>query len=115
MTGLGNLPSSLSPPSLLFAPQTVGTTSAPQIITVWNFENSSMTVVGWTASGDYAVSPGGTQPCSVGGLVAAKNHPFCNLQVTFTPSMQTKVPGAITVSTGWSSSPQAVAVTGTGQ
>lgn len=115
LEGLGNLASSFSPTSMTFAPQNVGTTSAGQIVKVWNFENTNMTILGWSASGDYTAVPGGTQPCSVGGQVPPLLLPFCNLVVYFTPSKTGTISGAISVTTSWSTGSESFPVTGTGQ
>ncbi len=115
LEGLGNLASSFSPSSMTFAPQNVGTTSPGQIVKVWNFENTNMTILGWSASGDYTAVPGGTQPCSVGGQVPPLLLPFCNLVVYFTPSKTGAISGAISVTTSWSTGSESFPVTGTGQ
>ena len=115
LEGLGNLASSFSPASMTFAPQNVGTTSPGQIVKVWNFENTNMTILGWSASGDYTAVPGGTQPCAVNGQVPPLLLPFCNLVVYFTPTKTGAIPGAITVTTGWSTGSESLPVTGTGQ
>jgi hypothetical protein len=115
LEGLGNLDSSFSPASMTFAPQNVGTTSPGQIVKVWNFENTNMTVLGWSASGDYTVVPGGTQPCSINGQVPPLLLPFCNLVVYFTPTKTGTIGGAISVTTSWATGSESFAVTGTGQ
>ena len=115
LEGLGNLDSSFSPSSMTFGPQAVGTTSPGQIVKVWNFENSGMQVLGWYASGDFSVVPGGTQPCSTTTLVPPLLKPFCNLVVTFTPTKVGAITGAITVTTGWATGSESFPVTGTGQ
>jgi len=93
----------------------VGSTSAGQVVKVWNFENDPMQVIGWYASGSYNVAPGGTQPCSTSVLVPPLLKPYCNLVVTFTPRKVGAIPGAITVITGWSTGATSFAVTGSGQ
>lgn len=115
LEGLGNLDSSFSPLSLKFAPQTVGTTSPGQIVKVWNFENTNMTVYGWSSSGDFAVEPGGSQPCSVNGQVPPLLLPFCNLVVYFTPTKTGAITGAVSVTTSWATGSESFAVSGTGQ
>ena len=114
LEGLGNLNSSFSPGSMTFAPQIVGTTSPGQIVKVWNFQNTAMTVLGWSASGDYTAVPGGTQPCSVNGQVQPLLLPFCNLVVYFTPTKTGAIGGAISVTTNWATGSESFAVTGTG-
>jgi hypothetical protein len=115
LEGLGNINSSFSPASMSFAPQAVGTTSPGQIVKVWNFQNTAMTIEGWSVSGDFAVVPGGTQPCSVGGQVQPLLLPFCNLVVYFTPTKTGAITGAVTVTTNWATGSESFAVSGTGQ
>ncbi|HTS36328.1 MAG TPA: FG-GAP-like repeat-containing protein [Candidatus Solibacter sp.] len=115
LEGLGNLASSFSPGSMNFGTVPVGTTSAGQIVKVWNFENTNMTVLGWSASGDYSAVPGGTQPCAINGQVPPLLKPFCNLVVYFTPRKTGTISGAITVTTGWSTGSTSFPVTGVGQ
>jgi len=115
LEGLGNLDSSFSPSSMKFAPQAVGTTSPGQIVKVWNFENSNMTILGWSASGDFAAVPGGTQPCAVNGQVPPLLLPFCNLVIYFTPTKVGAITGAISVTTSWATGSESFAVSGTGQ
>jgi len=115
LEGLGNLDSSFSPASMKFAPQTVGTTSPGQVVKVWNFENTNMTILGWSASGDFAAIPGGSQPCAVNGQVPPLLLPFCNLVIYFTPTKTGAINGAISVTTSWATGSESFAVSGTGQ
>ncbi len=117
LEGLGNLDSSFSPGSMTFAPQAVGTTSPGQVVKVWNFENSNMTLVNWSSSGDFQALPGPStmQPCSPGGQVPPLLKPYCTLTVYFTPTKVGPITGAITVTTGWATGSESFAVTGTGQ
>ncbi len=115
LEGLGNLDSSFTPSSIRFNAQNVGTTSPGVVVKVWNFENTSMTVLGWSGSGNFFAVPGGTRPCSVGGLVPPLLLPYCNLVVYFTPTKIGAVNGAITVTTSWATGSTALPVSGTGQ
>jgi len=115
LEGLGNLNSSFSPSSMKFAPQAVGTTSPGQIVKVWNFQNTAMTILGWSASGDFAAVPGGTQPCAINGQVPPLLLPFCNLVVYFTPTKTGAINGSVSVTTNWATGSESFAVSGTGQ
>jgi len=115
LEGLGNLDSSFSPSSMKFGPQTVGTTSPGQVVKVWNFESTNMTVYGWSASGDFVAVPGGSQPCAVNGQVPPLLLPFCNLVVYFTPTKTGTITGAVSVTTSWATASESFAVSGTGQ
>ena len=115
LEGLGNLDSSFSPSSMKFAPQAVGTTSPGQVVKVWNFEDTNMTILGWSASGDFSAIPGGSQPCAVNGQVPPLLLPFCNLVIYFTPTKVGAINGAISVTTGWATGSESFPVSGTGQ
>jgi len=117
LEGLGNLDSSFSPGSLTFNPQNVGTTSPGQVVKVWNFENSNMTLVNWSSSGDFQALPGpsNNQPCVPGGQVPPLLKPYCTLTVYFTPTRVGQITGAVSVTTGWATGSESFAVIGTGQ
>ncbi len=106
-TGVAVGPSaSLSPTSLTFASQTIGTTSAAQNITLSNGGNAALTVSSITASGDYA------QTNNCGASVPAGGS--CTISVTFTPTAAGTRTGTITVTDNATGSPQTASLTGTG-
>jgi hypothetical protein len=111
VSGTAVPPVTFSPASLIFAAQNVGTTSAPQTVTLTNNLNTTLTGIGIVASGDFSATPGGTTPCT--STVVAKGS--CTFNVTFTPSQTGAIKGGITVTDSASSSPQLVNLTGTGQ
>jgi hypothetical protein len=98
---------SVSPASLTFAPQAVGTTSAPQALTVTNISEAALQITGIAASGNF----GQTNNCP--GSLAPGNN--CTIQVTFTPTSAGAKAGAVTVSSHWAGSPQVVELSGAGQ
>lgn len=110
LAGTGILPITLSPSSLAFSPQSVGTTSPAQIVTVTNNENSSLSL-SFTASGDYAVQAGGSNPC--GANLPALGQ--CTVGVTFSPSQTGTIPGVVSFTYSGAWSPQELPLTGTGQ
>ena len=69
---------SLSPTSLAFAARDVGTTSAPQAVTLTNSGTGAMSIGSIGASGDYAA----THDC--GSSLAAASS--CTISTTFTPT-----------------------------
>src|SRR6266702_1202141 len=97
---------SLSPSSLTFANQLVGTTSAAQTVTLTNTGNTTLNMTSIAASGDYA------QTNTCGTSVAAGAS--CTINVTFTPTAVGTRTGAITITDDASGSPQTVSLTGTG-
>lgn len=116
--GIGVWPITLSPPSLTFSAQSVGTTSAPKTVTILNYSATAVTLNSIAASGDFAIVAGGPSPC--GGSIAAatgQTPASCTFTVTFTPSATGLIEGAATVShnAAGNNSPQVVSLSGTGQ
>jgi len=103
----------LSPTSLTFASQTVGTTSAAQTVTVTNSGNAALTIssvgLAGTNSGDFAQT--NTCPVSPSTLAAGAN---CTISVTFTPSTTSSETASVSISDNAAGSPQTVALSGTG-
>src|SRR6266850_1915925 len=104
---LGPAPAvSLSPPSLTFSSQLVGTTSAAQVVTLTNSGNATLSITQIVASGDFAQ----TNTCG-SSLGAGAN---CTISVTFIPTATGTRTGAVTLTDNASGSPQTVALSGTG-
>ena len=101
---------SVSPTSLTFASQTVGTTSAAQLVTLANTGNASLNLtsiaVTGTNSGDFA------QTNNCGRSVAAGAN--CTISVTFTPTAPGTRSSSLSITDNASGSPQSVSLTGTG-
>jgi hypothetical protein len=95
----------LSPTSLTFAAQSLGTTSAAQSITLTNNGTAALSISGIAASGDFAQ----TNLCGSSLAVSAS----CTISVTFTPTATGTRSGAITFTDNAASSPQSVSLTGT--
>lgn len=110
ITGTAVVPVTITPASLTFTGQTVGTTSAAQTLTITNNSSAALSVSGFSGSGDFAVIGGGTTPC--GASIPANSA--CTLNVTFTPTATGTIKGAATITDAASSSPQVVKLTGTG-
>jgi hypothetical protein len=107
LAGTGGAPvASLTPTSLDFGAQPVGTTSAAQTITLSNTGNDAMAISNITSSGDFAE----TNTCGATLAAAAS----CSISVTFTPSATGTRSGSVTVVDNASGSPQSVSLTGTG-
>jgi hypothetical protein len=98
----------LSPSSLNFGNQNVGTTSAAQNVTLTNSGNASLSISSIVARGDFAQ----TNTCPVGGNLAAGSK--CAISVTFTPSVAGMRNGAVTITDSASNSPQTGSLSGTG-
>jgi hypothetical protein len=81
--------------ALTFAPQKVGTTSAPQIVTLRNtLDRSGVSLAPLTVSGDYSVVAAGAHPC--GNKPGFDAGSTCTLGVTFTPNRVGVINGAVT-------------------
>jgi Astacin (Peptidase family M12A)/Abnormal spindle-like microcephaly-assoc'd, ASPM-SPD-2-Hydin len=111
LSGTGAIPVVLSPTSLTFAAQSVGTTSAPQTVTLTNNSGGTLTISSIVASGDFNAAPAGTTPC--GATVAAAAT--CTFNITFTPNGKGAISGAATVGDSAPLSPAVVGLKGTGQ
>ncbi len=118
LSGTGVPPSpavSVAPASLTFSAQNVGTTSAPQAVTLANtgslsLQVSTISFTGANAS-EFAFAPGTNCPTSGGTLVAGTQ---CSVTITFTPSSTGAQSAAISFSDNVSGSPQSVPLSGTG-
>src|SRR5258706_1284205 len=99
----------ISPSSLPFGLQTIGTTSAPQTATLTNNGTTTVTISKISLSGsanEFA------QNNNCGSTVAAGTS--CTLAVTFTPAYAMPRTGTVTVSDNASGSPQKLGLSGTG-
>jgi hypothetical protein len=108
LTGTGNLPLSISPATLAFGAVTVGQTSAVKTASLTNNQSSTLNF-SFAASGDYAINSSGT---TCGASLASKAK--CNIAVTFTPTANGSVNGAVTITDASGFSPQLIALSGTG-
>lgn len=109
ISGIGYVPApvvSLSPTSLTFASQVVGTTSTAQNVTLSNTGNAPLNITSIAASGDFAQ----TNKCP-SSLAASSN---CTITATFTPTAMGTRTGSISMTDNAGGSPQAVGLTGTG-
>jgi len=97
---------SVSPASLKFANQLVGTTSSAKTAKLTNLGSVSLTISNIVASGDFSQ----TNNCP--GALAAGGS--CTVNVTFTPTILGAVAGAISFYDSASISPEVVALSGTG-
>jgi 6-phosphogluconolactonase (cycloisomerase 2 family) len=110
LSGKATAPVSVSPASLTFAAQQLGTTSPPQTVTITNHQNTTLAIDSITPSGDYGTVAIGTNPC--GSALTALTS--CTIGVTFSPISRTgTIPGDLTVSSNALSSPQVLKLTGT--
>jgi len=103
---------SFSPGSVTFAGQSVGTTSAPQAVTLTNTGTQALTISNITItggnSGDFAQS--NNCPSSPATLGSSSS---CSIKVTFTPSTAASESALLSVSDNALGSPQTVNLIGT--
>ena len=99
----------LSATSLTFGSQPIGTTSAPQNITVTNSGSVQFLISKMTFSGDFSVA----NLCPVSPLTLTPGS-SCTLSVTFKPTASGTRTGSISITDNASGSPQVIALTGTG-
>src|SRR5882762_1883272 len=98
---------SLSPTSLTFRSQAVGTSSAAQFITLTNSGNTTLTFSA-SFTGDFGFAGLGTCGSSVAAGVS------CTISVKFTPTATGTRTGTLTLTDNAPNSPQTVSLTGTG-
>jgi len=96
----------LTPSTLTFSTQLVGTTSQPQDATLTNTGNQPITISSIAASAPF----GQTNNCP--STLAVNGN--CEIQVTFTPTDYGVVNGTLSVTDNATGSPQKVALSGTG-
>jgi hypothetical protein len=96
----------LSPGSLTFSTQLVGTSSASQSVTLTNTGTATLTITSLTSSGDFA------QTNNCGSIVLGGAN--CTITVTFSPTNINARSGAITINDNATGSPQSVTLTGKG-
>src|SRR5207253_2740457 len=97
--GTGIAPgAALSPASLTFAAQLVGTTSAAQTVTLTNTGTAALSISGIATSGNYAQ----TNNCGTSLGVGSS----CTINVTFTPTVAGSRTGTLSVTDNAAGSPQ---------
>ena len=111
LTGKGVAQATVSPTSLTFAAQAVGTTSAAKTVMLHNNLAAKLTINSISFTGGNAGDFAETNTCD--GSVPAKGK--CTISVTFTPRATGTRNTTLAVSDSANNSPQTVAVTGTGK
>jgi hypothetical protein len=96
----------LGPGTLIFAPQAVGTTSAPQTAVLYDAGSQPLSITSIVAGGEFA------QTADCGSTVPTGTH--CTISVTFTPKGTGTRSGAVTITDNAAGSPHELVLTGTG-
>jgi 6-phosphogluconolactonase (cycloisomerase 2 family) len=108
-SGTADSPITLTPPSLTFGSQTVGTTSAEQGVIIENTGTTSLALT-FAASGSFSKSNPASGAC--GSSLAS--GAICTIDVKFSPAVLGPIEGGISISYSGANSPQVVSLTGTG-
>ena len=109
LSGTGLVAVGLSPATLAFGNQVVGTASTAKVITVQNNQATPLTISGIVTSGNFAQTS--TCPLSPNTLGARLS---CTISVTFTPTVLGQSAGALTVSDDASTSTLTAQLNGAG-
>ncbi len=116
LSGIGAQPTpavSLSPASVAFGGQRVGTTSATQSVTLTNSGTADLTIAGVAVSGANAGDFAESDDCPVSPATLGPGA-GCTIQVGFTPIAAGSRAAAVTISDDAPGGPQTAALTGTG-
>jgi len=109
LSGTGTVVS-LSKKRLLFGSQPVGTSSAPQNVTLTNVGSTQLNFTGITITGTNAADFSETNTCGTNIAAGAS----CTIRVTFKPTAQGARSAAVSISDDGGGSAQKVTLTGTG-
>ena len=101
---------SLTPSSVTFQDQVVGTTSAPQALTLTNNGGAPLAITSITVSGDFQRLTGAIGDCTN----ALAQGSSCTIRVTFTPTALGTRNGTVTVTDNAANSPQTASLSGNG-
>ncbi len=100
----------LSPASLTFASQTVGTASSPQSVTLSNTGGAALSITNIAITGTNPSDFAQTNNCGSSVAVGAN----CTISVTFTPAASGSFTASLTLTDNAADSPQSITLTGTG-
>ena len=107
-TGISSGAGSLSPVSIAFGSQTVGTHSAAKNVTLSNTGSGPLGITSISTSPSFF-----SQQNNCGSSLAAGAN--CTIAVRFAPNLEGMLVGSLTVQTDGAGSPQTVSLTGTGR
>ncbi len=114
LTGSGTAPAvTLTPPSLVFGLQTVGTTSAAQSTTLRNSGTAPLALASISVTGANASDFAQSTTCPLAPTTLAANA-TCTISVTFAPGAAGARSASVTIADDAAGSPHAVALSGSG-
>ncbi|HUQ28545.1 MAG TPA: choice-of-anchor D domain-containing protein [Usitatibacter sp.] len=96
----------LTPSSLAFSPQLIGSPSAAQVVTLSNTGTATMTVSSISVTGDYSQAHACPNSLPVGAS--------CTIDVKFIPTAAGARPGSLKVTSNAAGNPHTVSISGTG-
>lgn len=100
----------LTPTSLSFGNQLVGTTSAAQTVTLTNSASSPLSVIGITAPTDFKV----TSDCPISPAGALSGGASCHINISFAPTATGALVEQVSLNDSAQDGTQIIALTGTG-
>jgi hypothetical protein len=100
----------LSPTSLTFPTQLVGTVSAAQVVTLTNTGTATLSISNFAITGAESADFAKTNTCGTSMAVGAN----CTISVTFRPTNRNNRTASLSITDNASGSPQTVALTGVG-
>lgn len=103
----------VNPPSLSFASQTIGTTSAAQAAALTNTGTAPLAISSVSVTGANAADFARTTTCPLSPSTLAAGA-SCSISVSFTPSASGARAASVTITDDAAASPQALALSGTG-
>jgi len=107
LTGTGTVPAvGLSPLTLTFGNQSIGTRSASQSVSLVNTGSAALAIASITTDANFV------QTNTCGSTLATSGS--CTIEVTFTPTTVGPIAGTLTITDNAAGSPQSVTLTGTG-
>ena len=109
-TGVAQPTANLSPPSMTFASQALGTTSSAQAVTLTNSGGTTLNFTSIALTGTNASDFAQTNTCG-SSLAAGAN---CTIVVMFTPSVAGTEAASLSIADNSSGSPQTVSLSGAG-
>jgi trimeric autotransporter adhesin len=108
-TATTNIPvATISPTALTFGSQQIGTSSAPQVVTVRNSGGGSLSVTGVAVSGLHFTTSGN---CINASLAASQ---VCTINVVFAPTASGSLSSTLRITHGATGSPSSVVLAGVG-
>ncbi|HEY6272858.1 MAG TPA: choice-of-anchor D domain-containing protein [Terriglobales bacterium] len=108
--GIGPAPT-VTPASLVFGTQVIGSTSPPQTVTLQNLGTASLTVTSFTVNGPFAVS---SPNCPTVPVTLPATTGFCTLTVMFKPTVVGLQYGSLVITDNGANGQQVVSLAGYG-